>query len=238
MSINLSFDTGNLAKEEAAGLSALIAAVQPVLPTFAELQKRYDGFYGQTGTAVPTAPIAERLVAAVGEEKAAELVVSNKSDSELAAIADGQPTRKRGEPSPGKARRTKAEIAEDEAAEASEQANIRSGAEDRVDPENPPAEDDEATAQQDAADEQAEAESAELTIDDVKAVVNDYVAAYGMPAVQEDGPAIFKEALGNPPDGEKFWKFSILPTDQASLKKLASVWRRAVDENPLKREKV
>lgn len=146
------------------------------------------------------------------------------------------PTRKRGEPSPGKTRRTKAEIAEDEAAEAADaQSNIRSGAEDRADPENA---DDAATQEADAADEQAEVASEELTIDDVKALAVEYQEKYGFEAVQEDGPKIFVEAVGKPPEGEPFWKFSILPTDQASLTKLATVWRKAIDLNPLKRKVV
>lgn len=148
---------------------------------------------------------------------------------------DAAPTRKRGEPSPGKTRRTKAEIEEDNAAEAAEASNIRSGAEDRTDPENA---DDEATQETDAADEQAEVASDELTIDDVKALAVEYQEKYGFEAVQEDGPKIFVEAVGKPPEGEPFWKFSILPTDQASLQKLATVWRKAIDLNPLKRKAV
>jgi len=149
-----------------------------------------------------------------------------------------EPTRKRGEPSPGKTRRTKAEIAEDEAAEAAEASNIRSGSDDRPDPENA---DDEATEAADAADEAAEADAdrdadAPLTIDDVKALAVEYQEKYGFEAVQEDGAKIFVEALGVPPAGEPHWKFSIVPTDQAVLVKLAGVWRKAIDLNPLKRE--
>jgi len=150
-----------------------------------------------------------------------------------------EPTRERGQPSPGKARRTKAEIAEDEAADAADaaQSNISSGAEDRVDPENA---DDAATEAADAADETAEADAGRddektLTVDDVKALAVEYQEKYGFEAVQEDGAKIFVEAVGAPPAGEPFWKFSILPTDQASLQKLAAIWRKAIDLNPLKR---
>lgn len=152
------------------------------------------------------------------------------------------PIRKRGEPSPGKKRRTAAEVAEDEAAEAAENAaqqNISTG-EARVDPENPEAGDSEADAAQDAADEAAEVEAHRdpekpLTIDDVKDVVMAYAEKYGMPAAQSDGPRIFVEALGAPPKGEEFWKFSILPVDdQEKIQKVISIWQRATTENPFK----
>lgn len=86
------------------------------------------------------------------------------------------PKRERGKPAPGKARRTKEEIAEDEAADAADaaqaapaevQPNISTG-EERIDPTT--AED----AAQDAADEAAEAEVVkpkELTHDDVRAAL-------------------------------------------------------------------
>ena len=150
------------------------------------------------------------------------------------------PIRKRGEPSPGKKRRTAAEVAEDEAAEAAETKQNISTGEARVDPENPEADDSEADAAQDAADEAAEVEAHRdpekpLTIDDVKAVVMAYAEKYGMPAAQADGPRIFVEALGAPPKGEEFWKFSILPVDdQGKIQKVISIWQRATTENPFK----
>lgn len=145
--------------------------------------------------------------------------------------------RERGKPAPGRARRTKEEIAEDEAAAAAEAepaAAISTG-EERIDPAH--------VAEQDAEDEAAEVEehrdqAAPLTVDDVKAVVGDYVARYGMAAVQEDGPKIFVEALGNPPAGQAYWKMSILPDDQAKLARVVEVWKKAVALNPLKREVV
>lgn len=156
-----------------------------------------------------------------------------------APVADA-PKRERGKPAPGRARRTKEEIAEDEAAERAEvssgeaKANISTGDE-RVDPAD--------VAAQDAADEAAEVEEHRdpvkpLTVDDVKAVVGQYVTRYGMPAVQEDGVKIFAEALGAPPAGEAYWKMSILPDDQAKLARVIDIWQRAVAENPLKREVV
>jgi len=165
-------------------------------------------------------------------------------NAKAAAEADATPKRERGQPSPGKSRRTKAEIAEDEAADAADaeaRGGISTDPENRTDPENP--EDSEADAEQDAADEAAEVAAerqpdAPLSIDDVKALATEYQARYGMAAVQEDGKLIFKEALGNPPEGNDFWRFSLVPTDQPTLKKLTATWQRAIDENPLKRERV
>ena len=160
-----------------------------------------------------------------------------------AGDTNAAPIRKRGEPSPGKKRRTAAEVAEDEAAEAAENAarqNISTG-ENRIDPANPEVASDSAEdAAQDAADETAEVEAHRdpekpLTIDDVKAVVMAYAEKYGMPAAQSDGPRIFVEALGAPPKGEEFWKFSILPVDdQEKIRKVISIWQRATTENPFK----
>lgn len=160
------------------------------------------------------------------------------------ATGDGG-TQKPEEPKAEPARRGRRSKAEIDAANTAEQAaknaaavkpNISTGGE-RVDPENP-----EDTAQ-DAADEAAEVEAARdekapLTIDDVKQAVGLYVAAYGMAAVQEDGPKIFVEALGAPPAGEAYWKMSIIPDDQAVLAQAVAVWRKATELNPLKRAKV
>lgn len=151
------------------------------------------------------------------------------------------PKRERGKPAPGRARRTKEEIAEDEAAEKADGATqparaLISTGEERIDSNQV---DDEATANQDAEDEAAEVaatRTAPVTIDDVKETVNKYVEKFGLPATQEDGPKIFVEALGNPPAGEAFWKFSILPNDPEKLAHVKAVWARCIAENPLKRE--
>lgn len=152
--------------------------------------------------------------------------------------ASEAPKRERGKPAPGRARRTKEEIAEDEAADkAAPPANISTG-EERVDPKHP---DDAETVEQDAADEAAEVEAHRdpvkpLTVDDVKAVMGKYVAKFGMPATQEDGPKIFVEALGTPPEGQPSWKVSLLAgADQDTLARVVDVWGKAVSVNPLKR---
>lgn len=124
-------------------------------------------------------------------------------------------------------RRTKAEIEADKAAQ-EQAANA-------ADP---------AAQAQDAADEKAEVDAGRdpakpLTRDDVKSAMAKYVQNYGMPATQEDGPKIFREALGAPPEGETFWKLSLVPEDdQAKLAKVVEIWTKANELNPLKRAKV
>ncbi len=165
--------------------------------------------------------------------------------AEAAPVVQTEPTRERGKPAPGRARRTKEEIAEDEAAdkidaeyarsyaakveaEEAEQANISTG-EERVDPAD--------IAAQDKADEKAEVEEHRkaLTVDDLKSVMGGYVKKFGMEATQEDGPKIFTEALGAPPAGQPAWKVSLLDGDQERLAKAVDMWTKAVDLNPLKR---
>ena len=224
---------GETAKDALDELSELASGMRP-----AGFRPELAAPYGAS-----TALAADEAYAAV---KTGDFVTADLStDGKLTNVVNHgpNPARKRGEPSPGKKRRTAAEVAEDEAAEAAENAarqNISTG-EARVDPENPEeAADSEADAAQDAADEAAEVEAHRdpekpLTIDDVKDAVMAYAEKYGMPAAQTDGPRIFVEALGAPPKGEEFWKFSILPIDdQEKIQKVISIWQRAATENPFK----
>jgi hypothetical protein len=155
----------------------------------------------------------------------ADAVAQTFTASEATAAATAAPTRKRGEPSPGKARRTKAEIAEDDAAEKAGQYKgvtdqnsaeyetaiamglptpgqrgaISETPEDRQDPNNPDVTDDAETAEADAADEAAEtaaASTGKLTLDDVRNTLSLYVKAYGLAAAQEDGPLIISSVCG------------------------------------------
>jgi len=108
-----------------------------------------------------------------------------------------------------------------------ETGQISSSPENRVGPE-----DDAETQDQDKADEAAEVEQSRepekpLTIDDVKAAVGAYVSKFDMAAAQQDGPQLFVDLLGKPPEGEAYWKMSMLPTDQESLKKVVDGWTKA-----------
>lgn len=145
------------------------------------------------------------------------------------------PKRERGKPAPGKARRTKEEIAEDEAADRADAAAASaeepkaaiSTDEERIDPTT--AED----AAQDAADEAAEAEAtkpAELTHDSVRAALQKYLNLYGAPATMEDGPKVFKMLFG-----ETAAKVSDIPTDQASLAKAVAGVEEMCLKNPFSR---
>lgn len=117
------------------------------------------------------------------------------------------------------------EALKERADEKAEIRNISTSPEDRTNPE------DEA---QDKADEAAEVEAARdtenpLTVDDLRSVMGKYVEAHGMPATQEDGPAIFKSALGNPPAGEESWKLSLVAAQgQETLQKAVTAWQDAV----------
>ena len=124
--------------------------------------------------------------------------------------------RERGKPAPGKARRTKAEIEEDEAADAADQAepeapaNISTG-EERVSPE------DEAAAEQDAADEAADPANAtgpEQTREDVRAAMMAYGQKMGMDKLTTDLLAILSDNF----PGGKVTKLSEIPEDAAAFK--------------------
>lgn len=159
--------------------------------------------------------------------------------------AADKPQRERGQPAPGRKRRTKEEIAEDEAAdkadaEASavheEKPQISTG-EERVGPE-----DDAETVAQDTADEKAESDAAKaarepdkkLTLDDVRNALGGYVKKFGMAAVQEDGPKVISLVLK---DDAKV-KVSDIPDDQATIQRVIDGVNEMIAKNPFQRDKV
>ncbi len=159
------------------------------------------------------------------------------TQAQAEALVAAATKRERGKASPGSTRRTKAEIAEDEAADAADAAAKSPPVERDItnNPENRGA-DDEATAEQDAADEKAEADakvdaSAPLTHDDVCAAMGKYVKAYGMAAAQADGPILIQRVLGD----ETKSKISELPDDQAVLAKAVAGVEEMISKNPFKR---
>ena len=189
-------------------------------------------------------PVAAGGVTAAGSQ-------SGPGETAVSETQQQQP-RERGKPAPGRARRTKEEIAEDEAADAAEAATSETGddtAETEArsisrDPENRVSPEDTAEADaQDAADEAAEVEDTRkdetpLTRDDVKAAMTGYVNTYGLPATQEDGPKLIGSALGKPPKGEEYWKLSLIPDDQDALRKVVEAFKGALASNPYSRAKV
>lgn len=179
--------------------------------------------------ATPGCANLENYVAGIAAEREE---VTQAAEAEQAEA----PKRERGKPSPGRARRTKEEIAEDEAADAADaaqaapaevQPNISTG-EERIDPAT--AED----AAQDAADEAAEAEVVkpkELSHDDVRAALQKYVTRFGMAAAMEDGPKVFTMLFG-----DEVVKVSAVPADQDSLAKAVAGIEEMLTKNPFKRE--
>jgi hypothetical protein len=192
-----------------------------------------------------TAVVVREPLTGLGSGEVGMLQEGQAAKSETQSAVTETQARERGKPAPGKARRTKEEIAEDEAADAADQAandtsepetksQISTGGE-RVGPEDTVEDED-----QDKADEKAEVEDTrkELTRDDVKAAMTQYVNTYGLPATQEDGPKLIGSALGKPPEGEDYWKLSLIPEDPEKLAKVVNVFQTALSQNPYKRDKV
>ena len=160
-----------------------------------------------------------------GEPEPTEVLDPDGNQPTDTAPAPG-PTRERGQPSPGKKRRTAAEIAEDDAAAATDMPDVKTNfdvkpaisttPEDRQDPANPEPADSPEDAAQDAADEAAETAAAKtaLTLDDVRNTLSIYVKAYGIAATQEDGPLIIATVLGKDHDATAPCKVSDIPDDK------------------------
>lgn len=204
----------------------------------------------------------------VGEPQSADpykKVAQDMTATEAAAMATEEiDTRPYGQAPEGKARRTKAEMAEDDefaklieatgvpleklneviathgraAAREGLEARLPQQTEDkpsistgenRVGPEDEPE-----AEEQDAADEAAEVEAARkddkpLTIDDLKNAMGDYVKAFGLAETQEDGAKLFADALGTPPEGNAFWKVSLVAAQgQEALRKAIAAWEAAI----------
>jgi hypothetical protein len=185
-----------------------------------------------------------------GTEEGATETTSAGSIAEAPKVA-----RERGKPAPGRGRRTKEEIAEDEAwekrqaqiaeraadderhsrimeagraaVEAEEKANISTG-EERIDPTTA------ADAEQDAKDEADEAAAITtpaLTHDDVRTALRKYQTTFGVPAAIEDGPKLLRKLFG-----AHVAKISDIPADQASLASAIAGAEEMLAKNPFGRE--
>jgi hypothetical protein len=162
--------------------------------------------------------------------------VEQTPDSQAAQAETPTPTRERGKPSPGKSKRTKAEIAEDDAADAADaETEAQGGYTDRMTEEFSAAQnvDSEDDAAQDAADEQAEVDAGRdpanpLTGDDLKNAMGLYVSKFTLEATKEDGPVIFNRALGKPPAGQAGWRVSLVEeAGQEALRAAVGAWTAA-----------
>jgi hypothetical protein len=101
--------------------------------------------------------------------------------------------------------------------------NISAAPEHRVDPE---------VEAQDAADEAAEVATQqvkELTAEDLRAVMGQYVTAFGLAEAQADGPKLFADALGTPPPGSEMWSVTLASKNQDTLAKAIVAWNAAVE---------
>ncbi|RWA81465.1 MAG: hypothetical protein EOQ31_31455 [Mesorhizobium sp.] len=123
-----------------------------------------------------------------------------------AALAADKPTRVPGQPSPGKARRTKAEVAEDEAAAKANHDRVAAIKEDVLAgaAEQQAAYDSPEVAAQDAADEAAEsaANKTGLTLDDLRHAAARYQKKFGMAAAVAGIPALLGCAMVDVPESE------------------------------------
>lgn len=171
---------GGMYLDKAAGALGWVRGVSFVSQTLREMPETVAERAAREA-AVDLKPTAQPLAYSDHVEEDA----TQFSDAEIEA---NKPKRERGKPSPGASRRTKKEIAEDEAADladqakqtAAEEANltddvkpaISTGGE-RISPED----------EQDAADEAAETEKTGLApIDVLRRLVGDYQKKHGMPA--------------------------------------------------------
>lgn len=126
---------------------------------------------------------------------------------------DGTPQRERGKPSAGRARRTKEEIAEDEAADAAEAAGTATTSAQEA---TEATQSDPAEEAQDAKDEAADPVSAPkdtATRDDVRAAMVAYSQAHGLPKLNADMSAL----LGKLWEDGSVTKLSEIPEDAAAF---------------------
>lgn len=168
------------------------------------------------GSLVVTATPTELVRGATLDQSAARTIIDSDGNVMKSSEADhdaATAARERGKPAPGKSRRTKEEIAEDEAADAADaklsedatnvglQANAAgdvkpaiSTGDNRVGPDDA----------QDDADEQAEVEANRkgLTLDDLRKAVGGYQRKFGMTAIVEDVPVILGCKMADVPEGE------------------------------------
>lgn len=196
-----------------------------------------DAGYGGINTALNT--IWRRAESAGTEDQRVDEGTSTSASSDLSGATTDTPKRERGKPSGTRARRTKEEIAEDEAADAADAAAKSAGEEtgaEVADRQISTSPEDRVNAEQDAADEAAETAAAKvetgnkLTHDDVRNALGAYVKTYGMPAAQEDGPAVITLMFG---EGKA--KVSDIPDTQEDLAKAVAGIKEMTTKNPYSR---
>ena len=153
-----------------------------------------------------TAPVNYPITGDIGADLASETLDADTINEFAASVVDAyttKPTRQRGQPSPGAKRRTKAEIAEDDAAAVANVASIKADVLAGADEQQKVYDSPEAQAQ-DAADEAAEAEAHKtgLTHDDLRQAVGRYQKKFGMAAAVAGVPALLGCALIDVPEAD------------------------------------
>ncbi|TGT76195.1 MULTISPECIES: hypothetical protein [unclassified Mesorhizobium] len=170
------------------------------------------GFVRAEGLISSTEPVNTRTFVGVdlgSGDSTARVVVEPQEDGTIKVTdvkVDPAPARVPGQPSPGKARRTKAEIAEDEAAAKANHDRVAAIKEDVLAgaAEQQAAYDSPEDAAQDAADEAAEsaANKTGLTLDDLRHAAARYQKKFGMAAAVAGIPALLGCAMVDVPESE------------------------------------
>lgn len=211
MTMNIHFDTGSMSQEEAKALGVMLSSIAPTMLPAQDLRDYQNRLYGSTVAIGSQGLVADTTGPKISSSAPAhDVPVPSDNDGSVDAspkATETKPTRTR------------------KKADAPAQDGPVTGPED-----------DAATQAQDKADEQAEVEQnrdpeTPLTIEDVKAAVGKYIEKFDMAAAQQDGPGLFVDVLGKPPEGQPYWKMSILPDNQETLKKVVNAWTAAAAGN-------
>ena len=197
--IEILTETGAEARQQMAlflGLPfAPMSTLSPSEPNIGALVNRGNALEPDAQTLRATWAAGAPVVAEEPEMTEEQAAAYTETEEQFRADDAAKPKRQRGQPSPGKARRTKAEIAEDEAAEKAPDWNetvqsMISAGEERVDPD----------AAQDAADEAAETAASRTsdapTLDDMRWLMGAVQKKHGM-AVAATIPALLGKGVAD-----------------------------------------
>lgn len=88
---------------------------------------------------------------------------------------------------------------------------------------------DDLTDEEDAEDDIETIEEEELTVDDLRAVMQQYINLHGMDNTRKDGLNLLADALGAPPAGKEFWTVTLIGESSPEvLNKAIFAWDKAV----------
>lgn len=169
----------------------------------------------------PLSAAVANVVADVTEkhDEGTRIVAETTAPVEPEANTD-LPKRERGKPSPGKARRTKEEIAEDEAADAADAATAGSAPAEEPVPEQSVADN------ADEARDEVNAERPEVGHDHVRAKMKEFMGAYGLEVMTAELTKFFQANWAN------VTMASEIPDTQEDLYKVIDMLDTAITKNP------